>query len=76
MEKRYAESHTDLPARLFLSYGGLEEQWMSGVKEMADLLKSRNYPGLEVWTHVVEGEWHASAYPASIMRAFVKLYEK
>jgi len=74
MEKTYSESHTDLPARLFLSYGELEEQWMSGVKEIADLLKSRNYSGLEVRTHVIDGEWHASAYPASIMRAFVTLY--
>ena len=76
MEKTFSESHTDLPARLFLSYGGLEEQWMSGVKEMADLLKSRNYPSLDVRTHVIDGEWHASAYPASIMRAFVALYGK
>jgi predicted alpha/beta superfamily hydrolase len=76
MEKAFSESHTDLPARLFLSYGGLEEQWMSDVNEMADLLKSRNYPNLDVWTHVFEGEWHASAYPASIMRAFVSLYGK
>jgi predicted alpha/beta superfamily hydrolase len=74
MEKTYSESHTDLPVRLFLSYGALEEEWMAGVNEMAAVLESRNYPALQVWTHVFEGEWHASAYPASIMRAFVTLY--
>lgn len=74
MEMTYSKSHTDLPVRLFLSYGGLEEKRMTGVSEMVEILESRNYPGLQVWTHVFEGEWHASAYPASIMRAFVTLF--
>ncbi len=76
MEKAFSENHTDLPARLFLSYGELEEEWMGGIKEMADLLESRSYPNLDVRTHVVGGEWHASAYAASVMRAFITLYEE
>lgn len=74
MEKTYSESYSDLPVRLFLSYGGLEESYMSGVNEMAAVLKSRNYPNLKVWTHVFEGEWHVSASAASVMRAYITLY--
>jgi len=75
MEKTFSESHRDLPAQLFLSAGGLEDSSMvANVSEMADLLESRNYPGLEVLTHVFEGEGHVSAGPASVMRAFITLY--
>jgi predicted alpha/beta superfamily hydrolase len=76
MEKTYSENYMDLPVRLFLSYGGLEESYMSGVNEMAAVLESRNYPNLNVWTHVFEGEWHVSASAASVMRAFTTLYRE
>lgn len=75
MEKTFSENHTDLPARLFLSIGELEDQnWIAGVKEMVDLLETRNYSNFEVRTHVFEGEWHTSAYAASVMKAFINLY--
>ncbi|MBN1819172.1 MAG: alpha/beta hydrolase [Prolixibacteraceae bacterium] len=77
MEKGYSQNHTDLNARLYLSIGGLEDQnSITGLNEMANLLKSRNYPNLDVRTQVFEGEWHGSAGPASIMRAFINLYEE
>lgn len=75
MEKGYNQNHTDLNARLYLSIGGLEDKnWITGLNEMANLLKSRNYPSLDVRTQIFEGEWHGSAGPASIMRAFINLY--
>ena len=75
LEKALSESHTDLPARLFMSMGELEDQnGKAAVKKMAEVLESRNYPSLEVQTHVFEGDWHGSAYPASVMRAFSTLY--
>ena len=75
MEKTYNQNHTDLHARLYLSIGGLEDQnWIAGLNEMANILESRNYPNLDVRTQVFEGEWHGSAGPASIMRAFINLY--
>ncbi len=56
MEKAYSESHTDLPARLFMSIGGNEGQnAIAGVKEMADVLQSRNYPHMDVRTLVLRG---------------------
>ena len=75
LEKSFFENHKDLPARLFLSIGRYEDQnTIAGVKEMADLLQSRNYPNLDVRTNIFEGEGHNTAYPGSIMRAFVNLY--
>jgi len=75
MEKVFSESHTDLPARLFMSIGGNEDQnAITGVKKMADVLQSRNYPHMDVRTHVLEGEWHGTAYPGSVMKAFITLY--
>jgi predicted alpha/beta superfamily hydrolase len=75
MEEAFSESHRDLPARLFMSVGGLEEgPQIENVRKMAALLESRHYPGLGVVTQVFDGEWHASAYPASVMRAFTVLY--
>ena len=75
MEKAFSISHKDLHARLYISIGGLENQnWIAGIKEMADVLESRGYPNLDVRTQVFEGEWHGSAGPGSIMRAFINLY--
>jgi predicted alpha/beta superfamily hydrolase len=75
VEQAYSETHTDLPARLFLTMGGLEdESGIDNMKRMEEVLKSRNYPSLEVYSQIFEGEHHVSAYPASIMRAFFTLY--
>jgi predicted alpha/beta superfamily hydrolase len=74
-EKAFAASHKDLPARLFISVGGLEEEeFKASVKKMADVLESRNYPNLDMRTHVFGGEFHASGYAASVMRAFIELF--
>jgi predicted alpha/beta superfamily hydrolase len=55
--------------------GGLEdESGIENMKRMEELLKSRNYPNLEVYSQIFEGEHHASAYAASVMRAFMTLY--
>ena len=77
VEKAFSETHSDLPARLFLTMGGLEEEsGIENMKRMAEVLESRQYPNLEIRTHIFEGETHVSAYPASVMRAFLNLYGK
>jgi uncharacterized protein len=76
-EKEYASSHKDLKATLFMSVGGSEDSLMvTNMKKMADLLKSRNYPGLVVKTHVFPYETHQSCIPSSIMKAFNVLYKR
>lgn len=77
LEKAYASSHNNLKAHLFMSAGGSEDSVMvSNVGEMANLLKSRNYPGLEVETHIFPGETHPSCLPSSVMWAFKVLYKR
>jgi predicted alpha/beta superfamily hydrolase len=76
-EKEYESTHKDLNAKLFMSAGGSEDTLMvTNMKKMAELMQSRNYPGLTVETHVFPGETHESCYPSSIMRALRVLYNR
>jgi len=73
-EEEYAAGHDDLPARLFMTAGGLEPDLLETVQRLADRVRSRGYPRLEVLVHVIEGEGHSSAYPAAVSRALGVLY--
>jgi predicted alpha/beta superfamily hydrolase len=76
-EKDYSSSHKDLNANLFMSVGGEEDPLVIAyVKKMADLLKSRNYPGLTVESQVFPGETHQSCIPSSFTRALRVLYKR
>lgn len=61
-EAEYASSHKELPVRLFLSVGELEEM-ARPVNEFMRILSERNYTGLEMETRTIEGERHASNKP-------------
>ena len=75
-EQNFAEAHTDLPVKLFLSAGALEdEEMIADVKRMETLLRSRNYPNLDLQSHVFEDETHQSAYPAATSRALRLIYK-
>ena len=64
-EREYASRHTDLPARLFLSVGSLEDGMVTDLKELIAVLKKREYRGLDWESHVFEEETHISVgYPA------------
>lgn len=73
-EEKYASTHADLTAKVFITAGGLESDRHEPIQRMADRLRSRGYPGLEVQTRVFEGEGHISAGAASIGRALRVLY--
>jgi predicted alpha/beta superfamily hydrolase len=75
-EAKYASSHGDLEARLFLTVGSRETELVDQVQRLADRLRSRSYPGLEVVTHVFEGEGHRSAMAAAVSRALAVLYDE
>jgi predicted alpha/beta superfamily hydrolase len=75
-EEAYASSHTDLPARLFISLGGNELDLVEPVKRLVDRLHARKYPGLTLTTHVFPGEGHSSAYAPAIVRALCTLYNE
>jgi len=77
LENDFAASHRDLPARLFMCVGGLEsESYINNMNKMDSLLRSRNYPNLEIESIVFENETHGSTVPASISRGLKMLYEK
>lgn len=76
-EAEYAAAHTDLAARVFLSVGGLEgERMTSGLVELDTRLRSRNYPSLQLTTHVFEDETHNSALPATFSRGLRAIFAR
>ncbi|EJL26988.1 putative hydrolase of alpha/beta superfamily [Caulobacter sp. AP07] len=86
-EAAYAASHKDLPARIYLATGshehpgpggcaGCDNDMVADQARLAATLKSRNYPGLEIKTHVVEDGFHETTFPVGLMRGLQWLYLK
>jgi predicted alpha/beta superfamily hydrolase len=77
-EAALAESRTDLPVKLFLSAGALEESpdnprsaeaaMVSNLRRLEAVMKSRSYAGLDLTTVFLPDETHLSAIPATISR--------
>jgi len=66
-EADFAAHHHELPTRLFLSVGAIEE--LAGpVQDYAKILRSRSYQGLKLETRVIEGERHSGVKPESFNR--------
>ncbi|MEE9449779.1 MAG: alpha/beta hydrolase-fold protein [Ignavibacteriaceae bacterium] len=77
LENDFAASHKDLPVRLFMCVGGLEsDSYINNFNKMNQLLRSRNYPNLELETLIFENETHGTTGPASICRGLKILYKK
>jgi predicted alpha/beta superfamily hydrolase len=73
-EAEYANSHEDLPVRLFLSVGELEPlAWP--VHEFMKVLSERNYPGLQMETRTIEGERHAGNKPEAFNRGLRFIFQ-
>jgi len=82
MEERYAATHKDLDARVFLA-AGMEEMASpflegggiaSGVCRFAALFALRRYPSLQVTSHFFGDEGHVSVVPATIARGIRSLW--
>ncbi len=68
-EASYAADNSDLPAQVFMSVGAAESDFMiTNMEQMAKALRDRNYPSLELTTHVFEDETHLSVWPATFSR--------
>ena len=77
LENDFATSHTDLPARLFMCVGSLENEWyLDNMKKMGQLLRSRNYLNLKLETLIFENETHGTTGPASLCKGLKILYTK
>lgn len=75
IEKTFSERNQSLPVHAFMSAGSMEGQSMTPVMTaFADTLKSRNYKGLNLTTHIFEDETHMSVVPAMISRTLRVLY--
>lgn len=76
-ENEYASNHKDLPVRLFMSTGSLENEAMiKNMMEMSARLQARNYPSFELGTHIFENETHGSGYAAAVSRGLKVLFYK
>ncbi|HEY1710231.1 MAG TPA: alpha/beta hydrolase-fold protein [Rhizomicrobium sp.] len=79
-EDALAKKAKDLPVRLFLSVGVLEEGFgppysmVSNLETLRQTLVSRNYPGLRMTHTVFPDETHGSVYPASLSRGLRALF--
>jgi predicted alpha/beta superfamily hydrolase len=75
-ERAYADEHDDLPARVFISMGGLEDEGVIRLmQQMVETLQQRDYPSLELISHIFEDETHLSVPAAAISRGLRVLYD-
>jgi len=71
-ESAYAETRSDLKARVFFSVGELELEWMvEPYKEFTAIVEGRNYAGLSMRSTIEPGEWHQSM-PAAVFAKSLK----
>jgi predicted alpha/beta superfamily hydrolase len=81
-EEQYASAHSDLPARVFMSAGQLEEQlgvkynMVGNLRILEDRLLKRRYPTFQLETVVIDAESHMSGGPAAISRGLRAIYAK
>jgi predicted alpha/beta superfamily hydrolase len=79
-EEDFANEHADLPAKLFLSVGGLEEyyeiskKWVSNLEELHRRLEDRNYAGLDMELVIFEDETHGSVLPGALTRGLMTVF--
>jgi len=59
-EEAFFEQHKELPTRLYI-FVGEKESLLYPVTRFVNVLKSRDYKGLELETRVIEGERHSSS---------------
>jgi len=79
-EREYAGKHADLPVKLFLSAGSLEEldglHMTSNLKEFAKILEQRKYEGLELKSHIFEDAAHMSVIGTAICKGITSVFSK
>ncbi|MDX2057912.1 MAG: hypothetical protein SFV24_08945 [Gemmatimonadales bacterium] len=82
-EARHASGHQDLRAAIYFGAGGLEVQdepyeavikTVSGMLQLAAVLRTRNYPSLTMVTEVHPGMGHSDVMGTSVVRGLRTLY--
>ncbi len=73
-EAGYAQTHPDLPVRLFLCVGELEPLRYP-VEQFIQALNQRGYGGLALETRIIEGERHAGNKPEAYNRGLRFIFQ-
>jgi len=68
-EEDYSSAHDELNARVLITGGSLELDLIIQIERLVELLRLREYPGLELEFNIFEDEGHVSAYPSFVSRA-------
>lgn len=75
-EKEYSDNNNDLDARVFMSFGSLEDsRSIENMHKMEKLLRSRDYRKFELKTHIFEDENHGSVSPCAYSRGLRELFQ-
>ena len=81
VEEEYSKNNKELPAKIFMSAGDLEEEgdsdafrMVTNVKSLFKTLKKRNYEGLTMKTVILEDETHCSAVAATLNRGLRSVF--
>ncbi|MGD2252400.1 MAG: alpha/beta hydrolase-fold protein [Anaerolineales bacterium] len=76
LEKTFAFDHSDLKATIFLSVGGDEDaEMVANSQKLANTLRSRNYAGLELVSHIFKDETHISVVASAVCRGIRVIYD-
>ena len=72
VEEDFAAVSKELPVRLYLSVGELEQDlaynMVANLVELSSALEARDYSGFSLTTEIIEGENHYSVIPFSISK--------
>jgi uncharacterized protein len=74
LEEAYFAQHQDLPVRLFVSVGGIEDL-NQPVQDFVEIIQGRNYSGLIMESRVIEGERHAGNKPEAFNRGLRFIFQ-
>jgi hypothetical protein len=74
-EKKFFESKNNLPARLFMTVGGVE-RGVPGFETFAELEDSRNYPNLHIRSKVLENTGHSGTKTETFSRGLQYIFER
>ncbi|MDX2059852.1 MAG: alpha/beta hydrolase-fold protein [Gemmatimonadales bacterium] len=80
--EQYFKTRGDLPARVFIGVGGLEElppgtsfRMVTNVLRLERMLRTRNYPGLRLTTRIFPDESHTTVASMNLIRGLVAVYD-
>jgi hypothetical protein len=73
-EKNFAEKKSQLPVRIFMAVGDLED--VSGFQKFVDRMKSRNYEGLALQSRVLENTGHSGTKAEGFARGLQAVFAR